>query len=170
MIAAILSRVPAWAWQALAAVLLLAVAWLHGRSVGLGAALESSEMRADKSASAVVERVATVRAVEATAASGMSTIVSDLKKENSANEKDHLIAELRAGTVRLREQLAARDRQPVSAASAAGSGADDSGGAELQPATGAALYEITRDADAVARRLGACQRALIVQQQACNGG
>ncbi|WP_375592109.1 lysis system i-spanin subunit Rz [Chitiniphilus eburneus] len=142
----------------------------HGRAGQLDREVVKVEQRAADLAVATQARVASVRATEASASDALVDIATHYREvtAHDLQQKDRLIADLRAGNVRLREQLAARPGDDLSPAAAPGPGTAGTGGAELHPATGSALYEIARDADTVARRLDACQRALMVQQRTCN--
>lgn len=137
------------------------------------AAVKESAQHGVKVASAVQTRGDQVRRQEASGAAEQSSAVSDYHRKtlNDLREKDRTIADLRAGTVRLRDQLAARAaEQPLPAPGGSACRSDGQQPGDLHPATAAALFELARDADAVAAQLALCQRTVIIQQQTCNGG
>ncbi len=82
------------------------------------------------------------------------------KWRSQSNENDRVIAGLRAGTVRLRQRLAAR----VPDASAGAGQRDASAAGGLRPADAAFLVRLATEADRNTEQLAACQRLLNVER------
>lgn len=91
------------------------------------------------------------------------------EKQDAIAQRDAVIADLRAGTVRLRQRF----RCPVPAAPAGGpagtsAGGDAAGDRGLSDADAEFLVRFAGDADNVARQLGACQAVIRADRQGFN--
>lgn len=127
-------------WKPLAVLVLLAAAYLWGRGDGR----YHAEVECNKAFQAEYKRQMDA---EHKAAEALDKISKQYEKDKADAQAAHdrLVAELRAGTIRLRKQW-------TCPASAASSGEPD-GGAELREQGAADLVRIAREADAQVRGL-----------------
>lgn len=158
---AALRRVPAWVWWlAAASVVLLALRW-HWIGVGedrVQARWDAAEARYVAAAAA---HAVEVKTIEARWRSDFAAAVARLTKENTdaLAERDGLLADLRAGNVRLRDKFRCPDRRlPAAPGPAAGSDGAEGGGLSVTDAQ--FLVRLGAEADDVARQLTACQAIL----------
>lgn len=113
--------------------------------------------------------IQTNRDKEQRGAKAVNQIDNQLQKGND-NADDHtsrLIADLRAGNKRLRNQLAARTCPAASAPTGAGSG-NETEAAGLSTEDGEFLIRFAREADDVARQLNACQAVIQADRKLMN--
>lgn len=158
---AALRRVPGWVWALIAAcVILLCLRW-HWIGVGedrVQARWDDAEAGYRAAAAAHAAEVATL---ESRWRADYDSAVARLTKENTdaIAERDGLIADLRDGTVRLRDKFRCQDRRVADpAGTAAGSDGSEGGGLSLEDAS--FLIRESNRADDVARQLTACQAIL----------
>lgn len=154
-------RLPGWAWaSAIACVVLLCLRW---HWIGLGEDRVQAEW--DKAeagyAAAAAAHAAHVQTIEARWRSDFDAAVARLNKENTdaIAERDGLLADLRAGNLRLRDKF----RCPsggVSGTAGSAAGGDGPEGGVLSVEDQTFLVRLGAEADDVARQLTACQAIL----------
>lgn len=160
-----LRRVPTWAWAALAAVVLLAGAyrWAYSR----GAESVQAEWDAERTALALQAEAqkAEAAAKEAKDAAAFAVLADNLRKENEDAKRNAnaIIADLRRGTIRLRDRFTCPRAMPQAAGSPAGS--DEAGQSGFTVADAETAIRIASDGDAAIRQLTACQAILSAERK-----
>lgn len=155
---AALRRVPAWVWALIAVcVVLLALRW-HWIGVGEDRVQAAWDKAEAGHRAAAADHAAEVRTIEARWRADFDAAVSRLTKENTDAlvERDGLIADLRAGNVRLRDKFRCPDRRVPDVAGPPG-GSDGSEGGYLSIEDQTLLVRLGAEADAITRQLTACQ-------------
>ena len=155
-----LSRLPWQVWAGVAALVLVAGVWLHGRSTG------ADGVQADWDAAEAVyaqQRAASAIAARDTEARWRAEYKAIaerfLAEQKVADEKyQNDLASLRAGQLRVRERFACPARSAEAPAVAGGAGEAGSGG--LLPADAEFLLREAARADEVARQLNALIQAV----------
>lgn len=151
-------------WQALAAiaacVVLLALRW-HWIGVGEDRVQARWDAAEARHTAAAAVRAAEVRTIEARWRSDFDAAVARLTKENTdaLAERDRLLADLRAGNVRLRDKFRCPDRR-LPGATGPAAGSDGAEGGVLSVEDQEFLVRLGAEADDVARQLTACQTIL----------
>lgn len=162
---AFLSRIPVQAWLALAAALLLwlAYSWAYGR----GEAAVQARWDVEKAAIAAeaAKAAAEAKAREDADKAAITAAAARLKQENAnaLAERDSLIRDLRAGRVRVRETLRCPSRMPEAAGRTPGS--DEAGGAYVSRENQEFFLRLGTEADNAARQLTACQAILAAERK-----
>lgn len=159
-IKAAIASVPHEIWYAAAVVTLawLAYSWAYNRGADAvqsrwDAATAQAELEAQAQA-AEADRIEQEQVAE------FAAIVDSLRKENhhAKQNADRLVADLRAGTVRVRDRFTCPRPMPAAAGSPARS--DEAGQAGLLAADAEFLVRLASEADAAANQLTACQDIL----------
>ena len=154
-----LSRLPWQVWAGVAALVLVAGVWLHGRSTGADqtqAKWDAAEAQyAQQRAASAIE----ARKIEERHRAEYRAIAQRFLEEqaDAKIQTDRVIAGLRAGTVRVRDRFTC-PRLPGAAADS--SGAAEAGPRGLQPEDAGTAIGIAAEADEVARQLNALIQAV----------
>jgi hypothetical protein len=151
-------KVPWQAWAGLALAGLLLATWVHGRAAGSASVQARWDASEARHAAEYARLADAARQVEARHRADYAAAAARFNQENAdaLAERDAVIADLRAGTVRLRERFRCpAPRLPGTPAGAAGSDGADGGGFTVEDA--AVALRIASDGDTAIRRLTACQ-------------
>lgn len=159
---------------AIVAVLAIVGLWLYHVSAvkladhrGYARAATECKTREDAAREAYERELAAAKQrnqnIEATHQAEMAIIGADYEKvvQDGKDQRDRDVAAARAGAIRLRVAGACpAGRGPAPEAAAPAQGRDGAGDAELPGPVAADLLGLADDADATARRLGACQAVI----------
>lgn len=162
----LLKAIPAKAWLSL--ILLAAIAAgvsaLRSHWIGVGESRVRAEWDEDKAKAAIehAKRVEEVRLQEQAEVARQSAIAWNLFQENqhAQAEIDRLRRDLAAGTVRVRERFRCPNPGRVPDAADTTSGSDAASERGLRDEDAEFLIRLAGEADAIARRLTACQDIL----------
>lgn len=167
-----------WLYAALALVLVGGSSYLYGR--GDGREIERVEWQAtemlakdyalkeqDKSAAAAREQEQAYAAAQIAASQKYQQEI-----KNVATQKDRVIADLRAGAIRLRDpgRQYPTGENVLPATAAAASGCDGAAGGELSQPLSEFLVAAFSEADAITHQLTACQLDLLAAISTSNQG
>lgn len=154
-----LSRLPWQVWAGVAALVLVAGVWLHGRSTGA----DGVQAKWDAAEAAYAQQRAAsaiaARDTEARWRAEYKAIAERFLKEqtDAKLETDRVIAGLRSGERRVRDRFTCPS---LPGASADSSGVAETGPRGLQPEDAAAIVRAGAEADEVARQLNALIQAV----------
>jgi len=160
-----LSRLPWQVWAGVAALVLVAGVWLHGRASGADSVRADWEAQEAVYAQQRAESAIAARNTEARWRAEYKAIAERfLAEQKVADEKyQNDLASLRAGSLRLRERFACPARSAEAPAVAGGAGDPGPGG--LLPADAEFLLREAARADEVARQLNALIEAVKAGQR-----
>lgn len=156
-----LRAIPPWVWLSIAAcVVLLALRW-HWIGVGEDRTQVKWDEAERKHALVYAEQRLAAQAIEARHRADFAAAVARLNLENSDALAAHnrLVADLRAGNVRLRDRFSCPSSRlsPATAGAEGSAGADETG---FNVADASVAFGIARDGDRAIRQLTACQAIL----------
>lgn len=152
-----LRAVPWWLYAILAIVLITGAVWLHGRSAGA----EGVQARWDAQEAVYARQRAeadyAARKTEERHRAEYRAIADRFLKEqaDAQIEADRVIADLRAGTLRLRQRFTCPATAGMPGAAADSGGADEASPRGFGVEDAGVALGIARDADAIARQLNA---------------
>ncbi|WP_051711547.1 lysis system i-spanin subunit Rz [Andreprevotia chitinilytica] len=119
--------------------------------------------RETANAKALADAQTHARALEHDAADQMARIGNRYQEQlrDETEQRDRVITDLRAGTLRLSVPIRAAGGQCVSASADTRSGGDGEAHAELQDAAAEFLIHLADEADRIVDQLGACQTIIV---------
>jgi hypothetical protein len=159
---ALLRRVPVAVWAGLAMFVFLVGFGAYAYRKGVTVERDRQERKAQAAAFAwAIER----GAIEKKQRGELAQVAEDFRRANDAAiaERDTLIAELRGGSVRLRERFTCPPRVSRDSTAAAGSHEAPQGG--LSGADAEFLIRLASEADEAAKQLTACQDTIRTYQR-----
>jgi len=160
-----LKRIPWQLWAAISLIVVLSLS--HGCAYRRGASAVQTDWDTQKAADKVIVDTATAaaRTTESRQAGLIAGATAQLKKDNADAQAtlNRTIADLRRGTVRVRDRFTCQGAMPQAAGSASGSHPAGQGGLSVQDAE--FLVRFAGEADAIASRLTACQRVIAADRQ-----
>lgn len=160
-----LSGLPKEVYFAIFAALMLWLAYSAAYHRGANAVQTEWDAERAQNKLAADAQKAEAAAKEAKDAAAFSLLADNLRKENerAKQDADRTIADLRRGSLRVREAL--RCPSPVSGTPANSAGNNDEGGAYVSRQNQEFFLRIGDEADRAARKLTACQAILSAERQ-----